>query len=102
MLFRSDVTAPSKPTNLTATSVTATQVTLTWTQSTDNIGVTGYQVQRLLGTNPPVIVGTATGNTFTDVTATPGTTYTYKVLANDAAGNQSSPSIGVRVTTPKY
>ena len=44
-----DTTPPSTPTGLTATAASATQVNLSWTASTDNVGVTGYQVERCAG-----------------------------------------------------
>src|SRR2546429_759565 len=44
-----DTTPPSSPTNLTATAASATQINLSWTVSTDNVGVTGYRVERCQG-----------------------------------------------------
>src|SRR5207302_405886 len=44
-----DTTPPSAPTNLTATAASATQINLSWTASTDNVGVTGYRVERCQG-----------------------------------------------------
>src|SRR5207237_454573 len=44
-----DTTPPSSPTNLTATAASATQINLSWTVSTDKIGVTGYRVERCQG-----------------------------------------------------
>src|SRR5467141_311440 len=41
-----DTTPPTAPTNLTATAASATQINLSWTASTDNVGVTGYRVER--------------------------------------------------------
>jgi chitodextrinase len=41
-----DATAPSVPTTLQGTGASASQVNLTWTASTDNVGVTGYRVYR--------------------------------------------------------
>jgi len=45
----SDLQSPSAPSNLTATAAGASQINLSWTASTDNIGVTGYQIERCLG-----------------------------------------------------
>ena len=44
-----DTTPPSAPTSLAATAVELEQVNLTWTASTDNVGVTGYRVERCQG-----------------------------------------------------
>ena len=41
-----DITPPTAPTGLTATGVSTTQINLSWTASTDNVGVTGYRVFR--------------------------------------------------------
>lgn len=89
-----DTTAPSAPTGLTSPAKTATSVSLSWTASTDNVGVTGYRVLRG-GTQ----VGTTTGTTYTDSGLTASTAYTYTVQAYDAAGNSSAPSSPLTVTT---
>ena len=44
-----DTTAPSAPTGLSATAISATRIDLGWTASTDNVGVTGYRVERCQG-----------------------------------------------------
>lgn len=85
---------PTAPTNLTVTGRTATSVTLSWTASTDDVGVAGYQVLR--GGTP---AGTPTGTTHTVTGLTPGTAYTFSVVARDTAGNTSPPSNPVTVTT---
>jgi len=90
----SDTQAPTLPTNLKVSSVTSNSVSLTWTGSTDNVGVTGYQIFR--DASP---VGTATVNNFTDVTLASGTLYQYSVRAYDAAGNLSQSSNTVSATT---
>ncbi|EFM09891.1 alpha amylase catalytic region [Paenibacillus curdlanolyticus YK9] len=90
-----DPTAPTTPTNVTAGTVTATSVPLTWTASTDNVGVTGYEVYR-----DGVLKGTTATTSYTDTTAVANTTYVYTVKAYDAAGNKSTASTGLTVTTP--
>ena len=45
-----DTTPPTAPTNLTATTASAAQINLAWTASTDNVGVTGYRIERCQGT----------------------------------------------------
>ena len=89
-----DTTAPTAPTQLTAT-LTDTSATLNWMASTDAVGVTGYRVRR----DGTTLAGTVTGTTFTDSGLTAGT-YTYTVVAVDAAGNVSSPSNSASVTVP--
>lgn len=80
-----DTTAPSIPTNLTA-SPSSTQVTLSWTASTDNIGVTGYEFHR-----NGVLDATTNLNTgYVVYGLQPSTTYTFVIVAYDAAGNISN------------
>ncbi|OLB75399.1 MAG: hypothetical protein AUI14_21115 [Actinobacteria bacterium 13_2_20CM_2_71_6] len=88
-----DTSPPTTPGTPVATSVSATQVGLSWTASTDDVGVMRYDVLR----NGSVLAPTA-GTTYTDTTVAPGTTYTYAVRAYDAAGN-SSTSGNLTVTT---
>jgi uncharacterized protein YjdB len=90
-----DQTPPSIPQNLVGLAVGPTQVNLSWSASTDNVGVTGYRVFRN-GTQ----VGTPTAPAFQDVNASASTTYSYTVAAVDAAGNVSAQSNSVSVTTP--
>jgi len=90
-----DVTAPSTPLNLSAFAVGPTQVNVSWSASTDNVGVAGYRVFR-----GGVQVGAANGASFQDVGLTPNTSYTYRVAAYDAAGNTSSQSAAASATTP--
>ena len=89
-----DTLAPSTPGNLAA-SKTATSVTLTWSASTDNVAVTGYQVRRdgtLITTTAPGVL------TYTDNGRTPNTPYAYTVTAIDAVPNASTPA-ALNVTT---
>jgi chitodextrinase len=90
----SDTQPPTAPTNLTVTGTTASSASLSWAASTDNVGVTGYDVFRG-GTR----VATATGTSFTDTGLAPSTQYSYTVRARDAAGNLSQPSAAVTATT---
>jgi chitodextrinase len=92
-----DPIAPTAPAQLVASGITATTVTLTWAASTDNVGVTAYFVR-----SPAGNVGYASTTGATTVTVTglaPGTTYTFAVVARDAAGNTSPNSPVVTVTT---
>ncbi|QWZ06693.1 fibronectin type III domain-containing protein [Nocardioides panacis] len=90
-----DTTPPTAPTGLTATATSPTTVDLSWGASTDNRGVTGYQVVR-----GSTVVDTVTGRTYTDTGLTAGTSYSYVVRAVDAAGNVSGDSNTATVTTP--
>jgi hypothetical protein len=93
----SDTQPPTAPTNLQATSVTVSKVDLSWSPSTDNVGVTSYDIYRggsLLASVP----GSQT--TYSDTSVAPGTFYTFGVFARDAAGNVSAASNQVHVTTP--
>jgi bacillolysin len=89
-----DTTAPSSPTTLAASGTTATSTNLTWTASTDNVGVTGYNVY-----NGTTLVTSLTGTSGTVSGLTASTTYAFSIKAKDAAGNLSASSNSVSVTT---
>ncbi|HXS96498.1 MAG TPA: PA14 domain-containing protein [Candidatus Limnocylindrales bacterium] len=90
-----DTTPPSAPILSSATAKSATEVDLTWIASTDNTGVTGYQVIR----NGSVIAS-VTALAYSDLSASPNTIYTYAVRAYDAAANYSTASSAIAVSTP--
>ncbi|HCT77953.1 MAG TPA: glucose dehydrogenase, partial [Micromonosporaceae bacterium] len=90
---QSDTQPPTAPSGL-AGSASGTSVSLTWNASTDNVGVTGYDIFR--GSTK---AGTVTGTSFTDSGLSPNTTYPYYVVARDAAGNVSPRSNQISVTT---
>jgi fibronectin type 3 domain-containing protein len=97
-----DTTPPTAPTNLTATPISQSQINLSWTASTDNVGVTGYLVERCTGavcTNFSQ-VATPTGTSYSDGALSASTSYSYRVRATDAAGNLSSYSNVASSTTP--
>jgi chitodextrinase len=89
-----DTTPPSAPTNLSVTGTTASSVSLSWTPSTDNVGVAGYKIYR-----GGVLAGTSLVTSYTNAALTASTTYTFTVAAYDAAGNVSVPSGAVQATT---
>ncbi|MEW7279810.1 GEVED domain-containing protein [Aquimarina sp. 2201CG1-2-11] len=89
-----DTQAPTTPANLASSNVTQTTVGLSWTASTDNVGVTGYDVYQ---GNTVVTTVTGTSHTVTGLTA--NTAYQFRVKAKDAAGNTSDFSNTVSVTT---
>ena len=80
-----DTTAPSVPAGLTGTAVSATQINLTWSASTDNVGVKGYYVYL-----NDVALTTTTGTSFQHTGLVAGTTYNYRVSAFDAVPNHSA------------
>ncbi|MBB6732962.1 fibronectin type III domain-containing protein [Cohnella zeiphila] len=92
-----DTTAPSAPGNLTSPSQTADTISLSWSASTDNVGVAGYDVYR-----GGTLAGSTTGANATTFTATglsQSTTYSFTVKARDAAGNVSAASAALSATT---
>jgi chitodextrinase len=97
-----DILPPTAPSNLTATAASATQINLSWAASTDNVGVTGYRVERCSGggcSNFTQIATPAT-TTFNDTGLTASTSYSYRVRAADAANNLSSFSNTAATSTP--
>ncbi|MGB7281134.1 MAG: fibronectin type III domain-containing protein [Candidatus Acidiferrum sp.] len=96
-----DTTPPTAPTNLTAAAASSTQINLAWTASTDNVGVTGYKVERCSGAGCTnfVQIATSTTTTYNDTGLTASTSYSYRVRANDAAGNNSGYSNTASATT---
>ena len=96
-----DTQAPTAPSNLTATAVSATQINLSWTASTDNVGVTGYLVERCQGASCTTFaqIGTSAVTTYSDTALTASTSYSYRVRATDAASNLSSYSNVASATT---
>ena len=90
-----DTTPPTAPSGLVASNIQSTQVTLNWTASTDNVGVTNYIIRN--GGAAMATVGAVTSHTLTGLT--PSTTYQFTVVARDAANNTSGPSNLVPVTT---
>ena len=97
-----DTTAPTAPAGLTATAVSPSQIDLAWTASTDNVGVTGYRVERCQGATCTIFaeIGTPATTSHSDTDRTPATAYRYRVRAVDAAGNFSAYSTIAPATTP--
>ncbi len=90
-----DSEAPTVPTNLTVTGITSSSVSLSWTASTDNVGVSGYDVyvDNVFKTSVSSTSATVTG-------LASSTTYVFYVVARDAAGNKSNNSDTVEAKTP--
>jgi fibronectin type 3 domain-containing protein len=94
-----DTTPPSVPTGLKAVAPTSATVNLSWSASTDNIGVAEYKIYRN-GSSTALATVTAPTTTYTDAAVSASTAYSYTVTALDAAGNQSAQSTSASVTTP--
>jgi fibronectin type 3 domain-containing protein len=92
-----DTTPPSTPTHLIATSPDPSHVSLSWSASTDDVGVAGYDIYRN-GSATPLATG-VTQTSYTDATVASGTSYSYTVAAYDAAGNLSVQSAPASVMT---
>jgi cellulose 1,4-beta-cellobiosidase len=88
-----DCTPPTAPT-LSVGTITSSSIALSWSGSTDNVGVTGYYVYRN-GTQ----VASVTTTSYTDTSLAASTQYSYTVKAYDAAGNLSPASNTVMATT---
>ncbi|MGW7680464.1 discoidin domain-containing protein [Kribbella sp. NPDC054772] len=89
-----DTQAPTVPTGLKSTGATGTSVALSWTASTDNVGVSGYDVLR-----DGKVVADAASTSYNDTGLTANTAYRYTVRARDLAGNVSGETAAVTVTT---
>jgi chitodextrinase len=89
-----DTTAPTVPTNLSASAVSSSAINLSWSASTDAVGVTGYRIYRA-GTQ----IGTSVSTTYSDSGLSASTSYSYTVAAYDAAGNTSAQSSSASATT---
>jgi chitodextrinase len=90
----SDTQPPTVPLSLTASAVSSSAINLSWTASTDNVGVTGYTVFR-----GGAQIGTSGTNSYSDTGLTASTQYIYTVNAFDAAGNKSAQSTSASATT---
>lgn len=89
-----DSTPPSVPANLAASATSSSQINLSWTPSTDNVGVTGYNIYR-----GGALIGTSITASFANTGLAASTTYSYTVRAFDAAGNMSAQSNTASATT---
>ena len=97
----SDTQPPSVPGGVGASVVSASQINVSWSASSDNVGVTGYRVERCqgVGCSSFVQVAAPAGTSFGDTGLAASTSYSYRVRAADAAGNLSGYSSVVSATT---
>jgi glucose/arabinose dehydrogenase len=89
-----DIQPPTTPTNLQLVNVNASKIAFSWTASTDNVGVTLYEIFR-----NGVKIGESISTDYTSTGLQPSTFYLFKVTAKDAAGNTSNQSDGLGVYT---
>ena len=80
--FGNDFEAPTIPDSLVSSNITSTSFTLSWAQSTDNVGVTGYEVYQ-----NGISIGTTPTDSMSIISLGPGTPYSMTVRAFDAAGH---------------
>ncbi|MBI4712487.1 MAG: fibronectin type III domain-containing protein [Planctomycetes bacterium] len=90
-----DTTAPSVPVMNGAVALSSASIGISWTASTDNVGVTGYKVYRN-GTN---LTNVTNSTNYTDSGLSANTAYTYNVAAYDQTGNTSAQSSAASATT---
>ncbi|MEK7315770.1 MAG: Ig-like domain-containing protein, partial [Candidatus Eisenbacteria bacterium] len=90
-----DTERPSMPLGLSANIVSFSRIDLSWSASTDNVGVTGYRVIR-----DGAQIATTTLPAYSNTGLSPATAYSYTIEAIDAAGNISFPSAPLGATTP--
>src|SRR5206468_1532274 len=96
-----DTQPPTAPGTLTAAAVSSSQINLSWTASTDNVGVTNYLIERCQGAGCSSFaqIATATTTTFNNTGLVASTSYSYRVRATDAASNLSAFSSNASATT---
>jgi hypothetical protein len=90
-----DALPPTAPTGLSVTAATGGRIDVAWAASVDDVGVVDYVVLR-----DDVPIATSTATSYTELTSAAATTYVYRVVARDAAGNTSEPSEPASITTP--
>src|SRR5207245_2619329 len=89
----SDTSPPTQPSNLVVTSTTQTSVSLSWGASSDNVGVSGYEVYK-----NAALAGTTSATVYSLGGLACGTSYPVGVDAYDAAGNKSTQAVTTATT----
>lgn len=90
---------PAPPSNLTGTVASTTQINLFWIDNSTN--ETGFKIERKMGTGTYVVVGTTSTDitTFSNTDLTPNTNYTYRIYSYNSAGNSSTYSNELTLST---
>src|SRR5439155_1398560 len=102
--FKADDTTPTTaPSGLTATAVSTSQINLAWTAATDNVGVTGYLVERCQGSGCTAFgqVASVAGTTYSDPGLAPPTSSTDLQHSTDTPSPKTSISNPATAATPK-
>ena len=89
-----DINPPTIPTSLIVSNQTSTTIDVSWTASTDNIGISGYDIYV-----DGIYNATTAATTYTVTSLTASTTYSFTVLAKDTSNNSSAQSTPVNGTT---
>lgn len=91
---RPDRTAPTTPTNLQVSNITETSAKLSWSASSDNVGVKTYDIYK-----NSIYLASTSSLSYTASSLAPATNYQFYVKAKDAKGNTSAASNTVSFTT---
>lgn len=96
-----DTQSPTTPASMSAATVSTSQINVSWSAATDNVGVTGYQLERCTGGGCSnfALLSTVTTTSYSNTGLAASTSYSYRVRATDAAGNLSGYSSVVTATT---
>jgi len=95
-----DAVPPTKPPTPVFSSITTAMVNVYWAEATDNVQVTGYYLQQLIGGAWTTIRTVGPGERFQTVSGlSAGTAYQFAAIAFDARGNQSPRADPGTVTT---
>jgi hypothetical protein len=89
-----DTTAPSVPAGFKASAASSSQINLSWSASSDAVGVTGYRIFR-----NGVAIANVNALSYSNSGLSASTSYSYAVAAYDAAGNLSAQSAASSATT---
>jgi hypothetical protein len=97
-----ETAAPSIPGGLSASAASTARINLSWSASSDNVGVSAYLVERCLGAGCKSFaqVASVATTSYASTGLAAGSTYRYRVRARDAANNRSAYSVVVGATTP--
>ena len=90
-----DITPPATPQNFGGIAVSESQINLAWDASRDNVSAIGYKIFR-----NNIEIGSTISTRYSNIHLTPSTSYSYKIVAYDIAGNLSSPSKTISIKTP--